>query len=57
MSKYKRIFIIGQSGSGKGVLGEGVAKALGWTYVNADYALATSIGRQVEDILGKEGEA
>lgn len=25
--------------------------------MNADYALAASIGRQLEDILGKEGEA
>lgn len=56
MSKYKRIFIIGHSGAGKGVLAEGVAKELGWKYINADYALATSIGRDVKEILGAEGE-
>lgn len=56
MSKYKRIFIIGHSGAGKGVLAQGVAKELGWKYLDADYALASSIGRPVSEILGAEGE-
>ena len=56
MSKIKRIFIIGHSGAGKGVVAEGVAKELGWKYINADYALASSIGRPVSTILGAEGE-
>jgi len=49
--KHKRIFLIGHSGAGKGVLAEGVAKKLGWKYVNADYALASSIGRSTTEIL------
>lgn len=30
MSNIKRIFIIGHSGAGKGVLAQAVAKSLGW---------------------------
>lgn len=56
MSKYKRIFIIGHSGAGKGVLAQGVAKALGWKYLDADFSLAPSIGRPVTEILGSQGE-
>lgn len=56
MSNYKRIFIVGHSGAGKGVLAQGVAKALGWRYLDADFALAPSIGRQVSEVLGAEGE-
>ena len=56
-NKPKRIFLIGYSGAGKGVLAEAVAKKLGWKYVNADYALAPSIGRASTEILGEQGEA
>lgn len=56
MSKYKRIFIVGHSGAGKGVLAQGVAKALGWKYLDADFSLASSIGRPVAEILGSQGE-
>ena len=56
MSKYKRIFIIGHSGAGKGVLAEAVAEKLGWKYLNADFSLAPSIGRNASEILGAHGE-
>lgn len=56
MGKYKRIFIVGHSGAGKGVLAQGVAKALGWKFLDADFALAPSIGRPASEILGPEGE-
>lgn len=56
MNKYKRIFIIGHSGAGKGMLAEGVAKKLGWKYLDADFALASSIGRSLSEILGNSGE-
>ncbi len=55
MSKYKRIFIVGHSGAGKGVLAQGVAKMLGWKYIDADFALAPTIGRPMNEILGNEG--
>lgn len=56
MSKYKRIFIVGHSGAGKGVLAQGVAKELGWKYLDADFSLAPSIGRPASETLGVEGE-
>ena len=56
MDKYKRIFIVGNSGAGKGILAETVAKKLGWKYLSADFGLAASIGRNVVEILGKQGE-
>lgn len=33
MSKYKRIFIVGHSGAGKGVLGLALAKKLNWQFI------------------------
>lgn len=56
MSQHKRIFIVGHSGAGKGVLAQAVAKKLGWQYLDADFALAPSIGRPVTEIIGKQGE-
>lgn len=56
MSKYKRIFIVGNSGAGKGVVAQGVAKKLGWKYLDSDFALAPSIGLPITEILGKSGE-
>ena len=56
VSKFKRIFIIGHSGAGKGVLAEAVAEKLGWKYINADFSLAPSIGRNASEILGEQGE-
>lgn len=55
MSNIKRIFIIGHSGAGKGVLAQEVAKKLGWQYLDADFSLAPSIGRQATEIIGSEG--
>lgn len=56
MSKYKRIFIIGHSGAGKGVLAQGVAEKLGWKFIDADFSLMPSIGRNIRDIIGIQGE-
>lgn len=56
MSQHKRIFIVGHSGAGKGMLAEAVAEKLGWKYINADFSLAPSIGRNTKDILGAQGE-
>ena len=56
MSKYKRIFIVGHSGAGKGVLAEAVAKKLDWKYVNTDFSLAPSIGKTSHEILGEQGD-
>lgn len=57
MSSIKRIFIIGHSGAGKGVLAQAVAKSLGWKFINADVlGSATHIGRTVSEVVGTEGE-
>lgn len=57
MSKAKRIFIVGQSGAGKGVVANKVAKQLGWKFINADVlASVASIGRSVTDVFGSGSE-
>lgn len=57
MSTIKRIFIIGHSGAGKGVLAQLVAKKLGWKFINADVlGCAAHIGRTASEIMGIEGE-
>ena len=55
MSKAKRIFIVGQSGAGKGVVAEEVAKQLGWKFINAD-VLASVASRSVNDVFGAGSE-
>lgn len=54
--KHKRIFIVGHSGAGKGVLADALAKKLNWKMIDADFALAPSIGRDINDVIGKQGE-
>jgi shikimate kinase len=56
MSKYKRIFIVGHSGAGKGVLAQGIAEKLGWQFIDADFSLAATIGQSIVGIIGKQGE-
>lgn len=55
MTKTKRIFIVGRSGAGKGVLAQGVAEKLQWTFIDADFSLAPSIGRNITEIIGEQG--
>lgn len=56
MNKYKRIFIIGHSGAGKGVLAKALAERLGWKFIDANFGLAPSIGRPLTEIIGSQGE-
>lgn len=56
MTQYTRIFIIGHSGAGKGVLAQAVAQKLGWKFIDADFALTPSIGRSLPEILSDTGE-
>ena len=57
MSKAKRLFIVGQSGAGKGVVAEAVAKQLGWKFINAGVlASVASIGRSVTYVFGAGSE-
>lgn len=56
MNPPKRIFIIGHAGAGKGVLAQALADKLGWRFIDADFGLAPSVGRNLADILGSTGE-
>lgn len=55
MTNIKRIFIVGRSGAGKGVLAQGIAEKLNWTFIDADFSLAPSIGRLITEIIGEPG--
>lgn len=54
--KYKRIFIVGHSGAGKGLLATEVANKLNWQFIDSDFSLAASIGKNTSEIIGKQGE-
>jgi len=56
MTKPKRIFVVGHMGAGKGLLSEALAKRLGWQYIDANPSLERRIGRNLNEILGKQGE-
>ncbi len=56
MTKPKRIFIVGHTGAGKSLRGEALAKKLGWQYIDANPGLERYIGRNLHEILGKQGE-
>lgn len=56
MTKAKRIFIVGHMGAGKSMLAEALAKKLDWQYIDANPGLERYIGRNLNEILGKQGE-
>ena len=56
MSRAKRIFIVGHSGAGKGVLARAVAEKLGYKFVDADiFGSEGHIGRTPLQVLGESG--
>jgi shikimate kinase len=55
MSHYKRIFIIGHPGAGKGLLAKTLAEKLGWEFVDADLGLEIRVGRTLDGIMGAVG--
>ena len=56
MTKPKRIFVVGHMGAGKALLSEALAKKLGWQFIDANPSLERYIGRNLNEILGKQGE-
>ncbi len=56
MTKPKRIFIVGHTGAAKTLRAEALAQKLGWQVIDANPALERYIGRNLNEILGKEGE-
>ncbi|CDZ78995.1 Shikimate kinase [Legionella massiliensis] len=57
MTEYKRIFIVGQPGAGKGLIAKMLAEKLGWRFVDADLGIEFNIGKTLRDICGTEGES
>lgn len=55
MNQEKRLYIVGQSGSGKALIAKTVAEKLGWQFIDADFDLEFRIGLNINEILGKEG--
>lgn len=56
LTKPSRIFIVGHMGAGKSARGEALAKKLDWQYIDANPGLERYIGRNLHEILGKQGE-
>ncbi len=56
MIKPKRTFIIGHMGAGKTLFAEALAKKLGWQHIDANPSLERYIGRNLNEIVGKQGE-
>lgn len=56
MINSNRIYLVGQIGAGKGLVGKALADKLGWQFIDADFGLESHIGRPLSDILGKQGE-
>jgi len=54
-NQFKRIFIVGHSGAGKGVLANALAGKLNWKHLDADFALGPSVGWPLDEILGDDG--
>ena len=56
MTKQNRIFIVGRSGAGKGLLAQAIAKELDWKFINADiFGCLGHVGREADQVIGAEG--
>ncbi|QMT60942.1 shikimate kinase [Legionella sp. PC997] len=56
MNQYKRIFIVGLPGAGKGLFAKRLALKLGWDFIDADLGIEYHIGRPLNKIFGAEGQ-
>ncbi len=56
MSHYKRIFIIGLPGAGKGIFAKLLAEKLGWQFIDADLGIEYHLGRTLNEIFGAKGQ-
>jgi shikimate kinase len=52
-NNYQRVFIIGHPGAGKALLAKTLAEKLGWKFIDTDLGLEFTIGKTINDILGK----
>ena len=56
MSEVKRLFIMGHMGAGKALFAEALAMKLCWKFIDANQSLERYIGRNLNEILGSQGE-
>ena len=52
-----RILLIGMMGAGKTTVGRGLARRLGWRYLDSDEQVERRTGRTVPEIMQADGEA
>ncbi len=51
------LVLIGAMGTGKTAVGEAVARALGWPFVDTDQRVEATTGRRVAELFHRDGEA
>ena len=51
------LYLVGMMGTGKSALGQPLAEALGYRFLDADDALQQVAGRTIPDIFARDGEA
>jgi len=53
----RQIYLAGIMGSGKTTVGQELAAALGWTFIDLDQVIEVRAGRSIPDIFEEQGEA
>lgn len=53
---YRRIVLLGLSGTGKSTLGRLVSDRLGWSLIDTDSGIETSFGKMIPRIFAEDGE-
>lgn len=51
------LYLVGFMGTGKSSIGRAVAKKLGYSFIDSDYAIEYLEGRSIREIFDSEGEA
>jgi len=57
MAKHRAVFLVGFMGAGKTSVGQALAAALGWRFVDLDDRVQAREGRSVAEIFRDSGEA
>ncbi|MDA0312092.1 MAG: shikimate kinase [Gemmatimonadetes bacterium] len=57
VGEVRRVLLVGFMGSGKTSVGQHVATALGWRFVDADAAIEAETGMPISEIFRTRGEA
>ena len=54
--EYNRIFLVGQSGSGKTSCGKALSDLINWKFIDTDEELILKHGKSIDDIFKESGE-